>query len=93
MSFELATYGLMAGFLYKWLPKRKVFVYVSLIGAMLAGRVVWGAVRVILYGIGKSEFGWAAFISGAFLNAVLGIVIQIVLIPVLVIVLKKYTEE
>lgn len=93
MSFELATYGLVSGLLYKALPKKKPFIYVSLIGAMLLGRVVWGVVRVVLYGLGKSEFGWAAFMSGAFLNAIPGIIIQIILIPILVMVLGKYTDK
>ena len=33
MCFELATYGLVAGLLYKYLPKRNAYVYVSLVGA------------------------------------------------------------
>lgn len=93
MCFELATYGLVTALLYKYLPKKKPYIYVSLIGAMLAGRIIWGAARVVLYGLGKSEFGWAAFMSGAFLNAVPGIILQIVLIPILVMALKKYTKE
>ena len=91
MCFELATYGLVAGLLYKHLPKRNAYVYVSLVGAMAAGRAVWGAVRVVLYGLGKSEFGWAAFMSGAVINAIPGILVQIILIPILVMILKKYT--
>lgn len=93
MSFELATYGLVSGLLYRLLPKKKPYIYVSLIGAMLAGRIVWGAVRTVMYGLGKSPFGWAAFMSGAFLNAIPGIIVQIVLIPVLVMALKKYTAK
>lgn len=93
MSFELATYGLMSGLLYKWLPRKKPYIYVSLIGAMLIGRIVWGIARVVLFGLGKSEFGWAAFMSGAFLNAIPGIIVQIVLIPIIVMALNKYTEK
>lgn len=93
MCFELATYGFMAGFLYKRLPKKKVFIYVALIGAMLCGRVIWGIARVVLWGVAQSEFGWAAFMSGAFLNAIPGIIVQIVLIPIIVMALQKYTEE
>ena len=89
MCLELATYGLVAGILYKLLPKKKLYIYISLITAMLSGRVVWGIVRAVLYGLGKSSFGWAAFISGAFLNAIPGIIVQIVLIPILVITLQK----
>ena len=93
MSLELAAYGLLSGLLYRLLPKKKLCVYVSLVTAMLAGRLVWGAARVVLYGLGKSEFGWAAFLSGAFLNAIPGILIQLLLIPALVIALEKNTKQ
>lgn len=93
MSFELAAYGLSAGLLYKYLPKKKINIYIALICAMLIGRVVWGVVRVILFGLTKAEFGWAAFISGAVINAVPGIIVQIIVIPILVMILKKYTYE
>ncbi len=89
MCFELATYGLIAGVLYWTLPKKPVYVYVSLISAMLAGRAVWGIVRIIFYGVGKIPFGWMAFLTGAFVNALPGIVVQLVLIPILVIALGK----
>lgn len=89
MCFELATYGLVAGILYMLLPKKAGYVYVSLISAMLAGRIVWGVVRVIFYGVGKIPFGWMAFLSGAFINAIPGIVVQLILIPILVITLRK----
>lgn len=89
MSFELAAYGSAAGFLYGHLPKSKANIYVSLVGAMLIGRVIWGAARVVLFGLGKSDFGWAAFMSGAFINAIPGIIVQIVLIPIIVIALEK----
>lgn len=91
MSFELATYGIVSGLMYGLLPKKKPYIYVSLISAMIAGRIVWGVVRVILLGIGKYEFGWAAFVSGAFITAIPGIILHIVLIPILVISLRKYT--
>lgn len=93
MCFELATYGLLAGLLYKMLPKKPVYIYISLICSMLAGRIVWGVARVILYGLGKSEFGWAAFMSGAFINAIPGIIVQIVLIPILIMAIKKQSNH
>ena len=89
MAFELAAYGLVSGVLYRLLPRKRPYIYVSLLAAMLTGRLVWGAVRVILYGLGRSAFGWAAFIAGAFTNAVPGIILQIVLVPVLVELLEK----
>ena len=92
MCFELDTYGFVSGLLYKLLPGKKVFTYVTLIAAMLAGRIIWGIARVILAGLAQSEFAWTAFLSGAFVNAVPGIILHILLIPVLVIALKRYTE-
>ena len=93
MSFELAAYGLVCGILYMMLSRKKSSIYASLVGAMLAGRIVWGVVRLILAGVMHSQFLWGAFISGAFVNAVPGIIVQLILIPVLVIALEKYTEK
>lgn len=89
MCFELAVYGLVSGLLYARLPKKTASIYVSLIGAMLAGRIVWGVVMAVISGVTGSAFTWAAFLAGAFINAVPGIVVHILLIPVAVIALKK----
>ena len=93
MAVEIATYGSVSGLLYKHLPNKIVYIYVTLIAAMLAGRVVWGVVSAIVYGITKAEFGWQAFMAGAFINAIPGIILHIVLIPVIVIALRKYTAK
>ena len=61
----------------------------GLIAAMLTGRVVWGIVRVVLSGVSGEPFTWAAFMAGAFLNAIPGIIIHILLIPIIVLALKK----
>ena len=89
MSFELAAYGLFSGLLYRLLPKRTVNIYVSLIGAMILGRIVWGIAMVVISGVSGSAFTWSAFIAGALLNAVPGIILHIVLIPILVMALKR----
>jgi len=93
MSFELAAYGAVAGFLYQKLPKKKSSVYIALLSAMISGRIVWGIVRTLMFGFGGYEFGWAAFIGGAFLNAIPGIILQLVLVPILVMALEKYTAR
>ena len=89
MSFELAAYGLFSGLLYRLLPKKTVNIYVSLIGAMILGRIVWGITMVVISGVSGSAFTWSAFIAGALLNAVPGIILHIVLIPILVMALKR----
>ena len=89
MCFELAAYGLVSGVLYARLPKRTSNIYVSLLTAMLAGRAVWGIVRVVLSGVAGEPFTWAAFMAGAFINAVPGIIVHILLIPVIVLALRR----
>ena len=90
MSFELATYGAVSGLLYSKLPAKKVCIYISLLSAMVIGRLVWGIVRFMCAGLDASAFGIAAFWAGAITTALPGIVLQILLIPVLVMALKKY---
>ena len=89
MSFELAAYGLFSGLLYRLLPKKTVNIYASLIGAMILGRIVWGIAMVIISGVTGSAFTWSAFMAGALLNAIPGIILHIVLIPILVMALKR----
>lgn len=90
MAFELCTYGLVIGFLYqrsRWKCIRAVFR--SLVIAMIAGRLVWGVVRVIQTGVAGSAFTWQMFLAGAVLNAVPGIVLQLILIPTLMVALGR----
>ncbi|MBR2924100.1 MAG: ECF transporter S component [Clostridia bacterium] len=89
MCVELATYGAVSGILYQRLPKKPVNIYISLIVAMLAGRIVWGIVQVVLMGLQGSSFTWTAFIASAFTQAIPGIILHIVLIPLIVLALQK----
>ena len=93
MAFELATYGFVSGFLYNKLTNKKVNVYVSLLCAMVIGRVIWGLVMFCCMGFDVTKFGFGAFLGGAVLNAVPGIVLQIILIPILVITLKRFVNK
>lgn len=89
MTFELATYGVLSGWLYRLLPRKPWSIYVSLLVAMLGGRLVWGAARFVLAGLSGSEFPFSAFLAGAVTGAVPGIVLHIVLIPLLVMGLER----
>ena len=93
MTFELAMYGLMSGLLYKLLPKKKPYLYVSLLTAMLAGRIVWGAAMYVCLAAGGGSFTLAAFMAGAFTNAIPGIIVQIVLVPLLVMLLERIKKN
>ena len=90
MTFELATYGFVAGWLYshsRW--QCVVALYRCLITAMLAGRLVWGVVQVCLLGIGDSGFTWQMFMAGALLNAIPGIILQLILLPAVMLALHR----
>ncbi len=93
MAFELASYGLISGVVYKILPKKIPFIYLSLITAMVGGRVVWGMVRLIMTVGTENTFPMSAFISGAVTTAIPGIVVQLVLIPILVMAIQKHTSS
>ena len=90
MAFELATYGVVIGFLYQRSNKKSVAsVYRSMIGAMISGRIVWGLVMMLILEIRRSIFTWKMFIAGAFLNAIPGIILQLVLIPSIMVILDR----
>jgi len=89
MAFELATYGLMSGLLYRVLPKKKINIYVSLVLSMIAGRLMWGVVQLCCMGLNSTKFGLSAFWAGAVANALPGIAIQLILIPIIIALLQK----
>ena len=89
MAFELAAYGGMAGFLYHVLPRKKGIVYAVLVISMIAGRVVWGIAKFFLLGLSGSVFTLDDFLAGAFITAIPGIILQLVLIPVLVVAMEQ----
>ena len=89
MAFELAAYGAVAGILYRCLPRHKGRIYLSLILAMIAGRLVWGVVQVVMMGLQGSAFTMEAFLAGAITTAIPGIILQLVLIPAVVAALEK----
>lgn len=89
MAFELAAYGAISGLLYAKLPKTKASVYISLVTAMIVGRLVWGAARFVFAGLDITAFGLQAFWAGAVTSAIPGIILQLILIPILVIALDR----
>lgn len=90
MAFELAAYGFFSGFLYNKLPKKKASIYISLLISMVLGRLVWGVVQFLCAGLDIQKFNLSLFWAGAVIEAIPGIILQIVLIPVLVIALEKH---
>jgi len=46
-----------------------------------------------LMAAGGNAFTWSAFVAGAFLNAVPGIIVHILIIPVIVLALERAVPE
>lgn len=84
MAFELGTYGFAAGFLSEKTHKDMKSLYVVLIAAMISGRIVWGFAAAVIYTFIGAEFTWKIFLMVGFVNAVPGILLQLVFVPVLV---------
>jgi len=88
MAFEMAAYGAAAGMLYARLRKGRI--YLSLVGAMLIGRAVWGAVSWAMYALFMQQpFSLAMFWAGGFVNAWPGMALQLVLVPLIVAALER----
>ena len=85
MAAELFAYGLISGLIYSFFKTKNLkAIYISLIGAQLSGRVVWGITKALLLLYQAKSFGFAAFITGGFIDAFPGIIIQLILIPIIV---------
>jgi len=89
MAFELSAYGLLTGILGRLLPKKNIYIYLTLIISMIGGRIIWGIMSLLLFGISTMPFTFNFFIGGALLNAIPGIILQIILVPMIIVALKR----
>lgn len=89
MAFELAAYGAASGLMHRRLPRKRPYIYCSLLAAMTAGRLVWGAVMFLCLGAVGGSFTFSAFLAGAVTNAIPGITVQIVFVPLLVMLIEN----
>jgi len=100
MAFELAAYGIIAGLLYVTLSKKMdklLAVYISLVTAMIGGRIVWGIAMIPISHLfthpAVANYGLSVFWTDAFVNATVGIVLQLLVIPPLVIAIEQYKKN
>lgn len=89
MMAELMVYGAATSILCRRLPRKLGYIYVSLILAILLGRLAWGLVRWALTLAGAGAFTFQAFLAGAFINAWPGILCHLLIIPPIVAALRK----
>jgi predicted membrane protein len=86
MCFELCTYGLVSGMMYRRYQRN---IYLSLVAGMLAGRGVSGIANAVILGAAGQPYGFGMFVTASFVTSIPGIIIQLVLIPLIVTVLLK----
>lgn len=90
MAFELAGYGFFVGFIFSLLNIQNISrVYISLVVSMIAGRIVKCIAQFFILGFTDEGFVFGAYIAGAFTNALPGIILQIILIPLVMFTLQR----
>lgn len=89
MLCELAVYGLVAGLLIHFIKTKSSIanIYIALIGAMMCGRLVYGLLNAVIFRAG--EYSMVVWLTSAFVTSLPGIIIQLVVIPLIVIALRK----
>ena len=89
MLCELAAYGLVSSLLMRYVRTKNLYanIYIALIGAMLAGRIVYGVLNALIFRAGS--YSAQVWLTSAFVTALPGIIIQLILIPAIVIALQK----
>ena len=88
MMVECAVYGAVSGIMLKFTRTGKLYtdLYISLITAMLAGRVISGIAKALIFSPGLAMSAW---ITSSFVTSFPGIVIQLVLLPIVITTLMK----
>lgn len=89
MLVELAVYGGIAGIMMQVVHTKKIYadLYISLIAAMLGGRVIAGIARALIFAAG--QYSLTAWTTGYFVTAFPGIILHLALIPTIVFALEK----
>ena len=88
MMVECGTYGLVSGLMLKYVHTKRTYadLYIALVVAMIAGRVVSGIAKALIFTPGLALSAW---ITASFITALPGIVIQLVFLPSVVFTLMK----
>lgn len=88
MMVECCVYGLVTGLMMRYVRtgKEALDLYLSMVTAMLLGRVLSGIAKALIFTPGLSLAAWA---TASFVTALPGIVIQLILLPVVIFALTK----
>lgn len=93
MVCELAVYGTAAAALLRFTRAKNTYMrtYIALVGAMLSGRIVCGVLNALIFKAGN--YSMQMWTASAFVTALPGIALQIILIPSVLIAIKRYIGE
>ena len=88
MMVECCAYGFVTGMLMRHVHTKHAVadLYISLVSAMVAGRVLAGFAKAWIFTPGISPFAW---VTTSLVAGVPGIVIQLILMPMVVLALTK----
>lgn len=83
MLVELASYGVITGSMMGFVRTGRLYgdLYISLIAAMLIGRVLAGLARGLIFA--KGAFTVSMWFAGYFVSGVPGIIAHLILVPLL----------
>lgn len=89
MLVECAAYGALTGLMMQLVHTKKVYpdLYVSLLVAMLGGRIISGIAKALIFSAGS--YSMTAWVTGSFVTSLPGIIVHLVLIPSIVYALMK----
>lgn len=89
MMLELAVYGCVSGLMMRFIRTKNAYadLYISLIAALLCGRVVAGLMQALIFS--KGAYSMTAWVSGYVVTSWPGTLIQLVLLPSVVFALMK----
>ena len=93
MMVECAAYGLTTGLMLRLVRTGKTYadLYLSLVAAMLVGRLVSGVTKALFFMAG--QYTMQAWIAASFVTALPGIVLQLAVVPSIVYYLMRAGPE
>ena len=88
MIVECAAYGCVTGLMMRFVRTGKTFpdLYISMVTAMVLGRVLAGLAKSLVFAPGTAPFAW---VTTSLVAGIPGIVIQLILIPLVVMSLTR----
>lgn len=90
MAFELAGYGAVIGWIYaKFKSKNMINIYLSLLIAMVCGRVIYGLVMTVISALLHQPYSFEIFMTAAVTSGIPGMIVQLILIPAIMLFLYQ----